>query len=229
MCGRFNTTDDPFVHALMEAMDVDTSLWPVRCSEFFRAATTISIVRESGNKRIAQDATWWLLLEPTETGFKPSKYTSFNTRYDKLNTPRSAGYKAYRETRCVIVASGFGETEGTRYHNFHAVDAAIAFGGLYRQWTHKGTGEIATSCSIITLPPHEKLKPYHTKASPMMLPQVGSWIDMWLDSKFEDVSQFEPLLEPAMRHNFSVQQIDKPGKRNPLGDSLIMLADEQNL
>ena len=54
---------------------------------FVKAADTVSIIRNVGEQRRVENATWWLLLDQTESGFKPSKYTSFNTRYDKLNVP----------------------------------------------------------------------------------------------------------------------------------------------
>ena len=103
-----------------------------------------------------------------DTGFKPSKYTSFNTRYDKLNVKISACYQAYRHSRCVIPAKGFGETEYVNnkllhYHDLIAKDGAILLGSLCREWLNKDTGESALSCSVITLPPLPKLKKYIQK------------------------------------------------------------------
>ncbi|WP_334313368.1 hypothetical protein [Psychrosphaera algicola] len=55
-----------------------------------------------------------------------------------MNVPRSAGYAPFRESRCVIVAKGFGETEFVQhgkqkvpkhYYDLTAKDGAIAFGG----------------------------------------------------------------------------------------------------
>ncbi len=194
MCGRFNVSDSPKVQALLNQLGVDSTSWPIRYSDTHFATNTISIVREINGQRVVVDATWWLLLDACENGFKPSRCTSFNTRYDKLDVPRSAGYRAYRDSRCIIIASGFGETEYTYqgkrkipkfYHNFEAIDSAIAFGGLCREWKTK-EGEVHLSCSIITNPPHRKLTPYHSKASPLMLPQTGSWLDTWLDRTFND-------------------------------------------
>lgn len=234
MCGRFNITDSPFVHSLMDMLGVDTGKWPVRYSDYHRACATISIVKEAGGERIAQDSSWWLLQEPTEGGFKPSRYTSFNTRYDKLNTPRAAGYTAFRETRCIIPASGFGETEhesvnGKKkpkfYHNFQGHTQALALGGLYREWLCRDTGEITTSCSVITLPPHPKLAPYHSKASPLLIPQDGNWIDRWLDPGITNPAEFEQLLRPRIPSTLQAQQINKPGERKPVGDPFFIEAD----
>ncbi|MBU2277582.1 MAG: SOS response-associated peptidase family protein, partial [Gammaproteobacteria bacterium] len=145
MCGRLNVSDNPLVIGLLEGLGMP--LWPaaLRTGRFIRATNTISIVLEQQGKRRLQDAVWWLLLEPTATGFKPSPYTSFNTRSDKLNIKGSAGYVAFRQQRCLVPATGFGETEvidgQTVYHDFIG-EQAIAFGGLYRTWLNKETGEL---------------------------------------------------------------------------------------
>jgi len=233
MCGRFNISDSPAVQQLLLRLGIDSHNWPVRFSDYHRACNTISIVRHDGQSTVLEDATWWLLLEFKDDRFKPSRYTSFNTRYDKLDVPRSAGYRPFRQSRCIIPASGFGETEyetingkkkPMRYTNFSAKEA-IAFGGLYRQWQHPLSGEIVNSCSIITLPPHPKLTPYHSKASPLMLPQEGPWLEQWLDPEIREVEQFTPLLQPAIRQSLEAQIINKPSERQAIGSSIGIQAD----
>ncbi|WP_374211884.1 SOS response-associated peptidase family protein [Alteromonas gilva] len=228
-----NVTDDPLVVGLLARLGIDIQSQPIKPNRFVRAASPIQIVREQEGKRVLQTATWWLLLEPSEKGFKPSRYTSFNTRYDKLNVPRSAGYHPYRKSRCIIPARGFGETEfeykGKKkvpkyYHDMVAKDCAIAFAGLCRDYICKDTGEVTTGCSVITLPPHPKLKDIHTKASPMMLPQDIT-MDDWLDAGNEDVEMFAHLLEPNIRHDLETFQIDKPSSHNSVGKAFTIHSD----
>jgi len=229
MCGRLNVTDDPFVNKLLANFGIENPRETMNYARFMRATNVVSIVREKNNKRQLCDAHWWLLQEPTETGFKPSKYTSFNTRYDKLNTPRSAGYKAYRETRCVIVVKGFGETQGkgsaARYHDFTAEHGAIALGGLYRQWHHPNLPDSIFSCSVITLPAHEKIKPFHHKASPLMLPQDDDTINAWLDPNNSHVEIFNDLLIPKLHQDLTVQEINKPSIYNAIGEPFLLSKD----
>jgi putative SOS response-associated peptidase YedK len=111
MCGRLNVANDEYVQALCTKLGVDIANTPIAGNRFVRAASPVQIIREVDGERKLQWATWWLLLEPTDTGFQPSKYTSFNTRYNKLNVPRSAGYQPFRQSRCIIPARGFGKTE----------------------------------------------------------------------------------------------------------------------
>lgn len=221
MCGRLNVIDDPGVIELCEGLQIQ--LFPEKqiFSRFIRATNQVSIVRQKNGIRRMDNAIWWLLLEPSENGFRPSKYTSFNTRYDKLNVKGSAGYHAYRHSRCVIPAKGFGETEyydgkAVHYHDLVAKDGALLFGGLIREWINHSTGESALSCSIITLPPHPKLIHIHKKASPLMLPQTPEIIDAWLDEKQTNVDQFDQFLTPIIYQDLEVQQIDKPSNYAPI-------------
>lgn len=223
MCGRLNVTGDPFVQNLLKSLGVDLNVQTPRYSRFIRATDKLSIVREINGYRRLDDATWWLLLDKTDDGFKPSKYTSFNTRYDKLNIPRSAGYKAYRETRCIIPASGFGETEFINkkpvyYHDIIGKDNALALGGLYREWFHPNTGEVTLSCSVITLPPHPKLANIHTKAMPLILPQLDNTINTWLDSSISNTEVFSNLLTAHIPQTLIAQRVDKPSTYNPVSE-----------
>nr|WP_286235921.1 SOS response-associated peptidase family protein [Thalassotalea sediminis] len=234
MCGRLNITDDQFVLALIKQLGVDLNLSPVQPKRFVRAASPVQVIVQQQAQRYMKQALWWLLLEPSNNGFKPSRYTSFNTRYDKLNVPRTAGYQPFRQSRCIIVAKGFGETEfiqqGSRkvpqhYYDMTAVNGAIAFGGLYKEYVCKETGEVTIGCSIITLPAHEKLKRIHTKASPLMLPQDTITLDAWLDPNYQDVQAFTHLLKPAIRQDLSAVKIDKPSTFKAVADPIFIEAD----
>lgn len=206
-------------------------------SRFIRATDRVTVVLEDNGRHVARNAIWWLLLEPVHDGpvmhFKPSKYTSFNTRWDKLNVPRSAGYKAYREHRCVIPATGFGETQKIAgsmvYHDLIAdPDIPLAMGGLYREWHgHDSHGNVfvETSCSVVTLPPHPKLKDIHQKASPLMLSTSDNSLQRWLDSSNTQVELLNDLLAPKLRHNFTVVPINKPSLHQPIANSFSIQAD----
>jgi len=223
MCGRFNATFDSGIKKLYTSLNIHKVIDKPIDKRFVKAADTISIIRNVGAIRQVENADWWLLLDETEKGFKPSKFTSFNTRYDKLNTPGSAGYKAYRQSRCIIAVKGFGETEfvnkkPVHYYDMTAQEGGIILGGLYREWIHPKTKEHKLSCSVITLPAHPKLKHIHSKAMPLMLPQQTNVIDKWLSQKVTDTKLFEPLLIPNITQGLLAQQIDKPSSYNAIAD-----------
>jgi len=227
MCGRFNVMNDSYVKSLLEELEVENKA-EQRHAPFIMPCQSVSIVIEQHSKRIIKPATWWLLLDANSDGFGPSKYTSFNTRFDKVNKAGSAGYLPFRQQRCIIPASGFGETmfinkKPLMYHDMIAQDRAIAFAGLYNTWRDQKTGELTYSCSIITNAPHLKLAQIHTKASPAML--SPDMFDQWLDPKQQDVSVFNDVLKPRLVTNFIAQQIDRPSLRQPIGSSFMITAD----
>ncbi len=227
MCGRLNVTDNQGVSDLCELLGIGYQ--SLLFKRFIGAGSTASIVMQSSTRCIT-NAVWWLLQEQTDSGLKCSKYTSFNTRYDKLNVKNSAGYQAYRTSRCIVPVSGFGETErkgkSVSYHDmFGEHGEGILLGGLSRQWMDKVSGEVVTSFSVVTKPPHPKLADIHSKSMPLIMPKYGSWVDMWLDPNFSDVDQFVPLLEPFIPQDLDVVQIDKPSSYQPLGQMFTIEKD----
>jgi putative SOS response-associated peptidase YedK len=230
MCGRFNTTFDSGVKKLYTSLKINKVIEKPMDSRFVKAADTVSIVRNIGEQRRVENAVWWLLLDQTDNGFKPSQYTSFNTRYDKLNTRKSAGYQAYRSSRCINAVKGFGETEfvnkkPVHYYDMEAEAGGLILGGLCREWQHQKTGEVKLSCSVITLPAHEKLKHIHSKAMPLILSQESSLIDKWLNPQFNDVDQFSDLLQPYLPQTLIAHRIDKPMTHQVVSKSLIISHD----
>ena len=219
MCGRFNITDDPLTKILSEQLGLFEQHQHILFSDDIAPASDISIVVEQQQQRQILNATWWLLLEQTSTGYKANyKYASFNSRSDKLNQTNAIAYQPFRQSRCIIPASGFVEGQDKHYYQLTPQDNAIAFGGLYKSWQHPQTGEIVHSASIITLPGHPKFEHIHRKSLPLMLPLDNKpLLDAWLDNDFQQVSSFDKYLQPVLHQNFTALPIDKPSKRNPIG------------
>ncbi|QOL24858.1 SOS response-associated peptidase family protein [Thalassotalea sp. LPB0316] len=225
MCGRLNTYARSVAKASQElnVINPDAQIY----QRFIRATDRVSIIVEANNIRYIDNAIWWLLLEKDASGLKPSKYTSFNTRYDKLNTPRSAGYQAFRQSRCLIPVKGFGETEFVNKKPLHYVDFTVeegdymCLGGLYRQWQFEDN--LICSCSVITLPPHDKLTHIHSKASPLIVPKIR--YNQWLDPNEQNPKVFDDLLAPHLPHKLYAQHIDKPSSYHPVGQVEVIAAD----
>ncbi len=228
MCGRFNASFDKGVRKLYTSLQINKVIDRPIDKRFVKAADTISIVRNVDNSRQVENALWWLLLAETDNGFKPSKYTSFNTRFDKLATQGSAGYQAYRQSRCIIAVKGFGETEfvnkkPVHYYDMTAQNGGLILGGLCREWVHTKTGEQKLSCSVITLPPHPKLKHIHSKAMPLILPQEPALVDRWLSTDITDTRQFSSLLSPHIPQPLIAQKIDKPNSYQAIGEGELII------
>ena len=226
MCGRMNINDDPYIQDLMTLIGLPDNT--INISQDVAPGGKISIIHQPQSVRVVSDAIWWLLLD--KQTLKPNyRYTSFNSRHDKLNSARSISYQPYRESRCIVPASGFVEGLGDKktYFQIEPVERAIAFAGLYKEWQNEQTGELVYSASIITLPPHPKLKQIHPKSMPLMLPYNDQQlIDMWLDPHFKQVEAFQDILTPRLHVAQRITPIDRPSKRFATGDNFIIAADE---
>jgi putative SOS response-associated peptidase YedK len=224
LCGRFNVIDSPEVQWLCETLGIASS--GLQTNRDIAPASRISIIYERLGERRLAEAIWWLLLD--RDSLKPNyKYSSFNSRSDKLYQKNSISFKPYRTSRCIIPASAFVEGLGDKqtYYKIELEGSAIAFGGLYQEFLDKETGESVYSTSIITLPPlipqWEKI---HLKSSPLMLPfEDNGLMNKWLDPAFSGVDEFAHLLTNRLENSLRVTQIDRPSKWNPIADSFVIL------
>lgn len=225
MCGRFNVIDSPEVRALLDVLGVQ--LGSFRFTPDAAPGSTISIVIDGQDGHQLADAIWWLLLDANT--LKPNyQYATFNSRWDKLNAKGSLAYHPYRNGRCIIPASAFVEGLGDSktYHKIELEDSAIAFGGLYKHYVHRDTGESVYAASIITLGPVPQWQHVHPKSHPLILPtDQPDVLNAWLDKDNSEVSQFDPLLESRIRTAERITPIGRPSKWNAVGESWVIPAD----
>lgn len=223
MCGRFRLDDNPLVTELLRTLSVTGE---PRYTPDAAPGSPISIVRETAGGRQLTTATWWLCLD-AKTMKPDARYASFNSRSDKLDVPRSMAYRPYRGARCIIPATAFIEGLGDKktYHMIECPGRAIAFGGLYKEWLNHDTGELVYSASIITLPPVPGWESIHPKSAPLILDYHNqALMEKWLDPRFQDVLQFEGLLDPRIAFDQRITPIGKVSKWDPVGESIIIPA-----
>jgi putative SOS response-associated peptidase YedK len=216
MCTNFALIKSEGVKSLTQQLEIDFEL--LRYGRDFKPGSKISIVVDANGGREVLDAIWWLYLHQTPEGLKPDPdYFSVNTNHAKL--PKKSEYK---KSRCIILASSFFESQdGKQPHELSAADgSAIAFGGLWKHWVDKTTGEMVHSASIITLAGHPALANIHRKSVPLWLPNED--FDAWLSRDNTDTRIFDHLLVPQLRTDLKATPIDKVGIKNPVGEAFII-------
>ncbi|QEM80202.1 SOS response-associated peptidase [Halomonas binhaiensis] len=184
----------------------------------FKPGSLISIVTGSDGGHVVRPAIWWLYLQQTAEGLKPHKdFFSVNTNYRKV--PKKP---EYRQSRCIIPATAFVESQdGKKPHLLKPADgSAIAFGGLYKEWVDKVTGELVYSASIITLAGINPLKDIHRKSMPLWLPEDA--YEDWLSPAIIDTSRLDYLLEPALRCDLMATPIDRTYSKVPAGEAFLI-------
>ncbi len=187
----------------------------------FGPGNTISIVTGDPETRAVRKAIWWLYLQQTPEGLRPHRdYFSVNTNYQKL-----AQKAEYRHHRCIVPATAFVESQdGKHPHLLEPADGgAMAFGGLYKEWTDRVTGEMITSASIITLAGIKALENIHRKSVPLWLPEDA--YEDWLSPNVTDPAALAYLLEPTLQSDLIATPIDRAGTKKPVGTSFVVKAD----
>jgi putative SOS response-associated peptidase YedK len=192
MCGAYNVINNPFVKSMTEMLKVAE----VESRGIRVPASTIQIIRNTDQRELV-DAKWWLMLQADG---KPNyKYATFNSRYDKLYSSRLTK-GLFRQSRCIIPASGIIEGQDKKYHHIKAKDKALALGGIYK--TYLINDEEITTASIITCPGNPKLESIHKKSIPLMLNYEDSdFIDAWLDPEMQNSEAFSYLLNNQINHD----------------------------
>ena len=217
MCGAIGlVTDNYFVKQLMKELGVE--LYEENNNDNIRPNDKISISIEQGGHHIGVKAAWWLFQKRIDDQLfddytYDKRYRSFNTRKDKLFNNRLDDFK-YR--RCIIPASCFYEWKDARY-KIEAVDSAIAFGGLYKVWPEASQTNRHYSCSIITLPPVDKLSHIHDKSFPLML--LPEEYNSWLDSSLNDPFFWKNTLDSRIRFDLKVTPVDRLNPSIVIGQS----------
>nr|WP_256489361.1 SOS response-associated peptidase family protein [Pleionea sp. CnH1-48] len=223
MCGSLSQNlENPFLQQLMKmyGMRID----PLRVQQNptpldIRPNGRLNIILSENDQIAMKPANWWLFQTLTEDGYTYDKrYRSFNTRKDKLYSSRQQDFATQR---CIIPAQCFYEWNQHRYR-IAPVNGSIAFGGLYHRYpTAEG---IHYSCSIITLPPHDRFRSIHDKSFPLMLTQDE--ITPWLDASFNDTHYWSTALETKIRFDLLITPVDSKSPDIVAGDSFTIVNDD---
>lgn len=225
MCGRYNVIDDPALREIMDILGI--RLYPETRLNIAPGGKG-QIVYETDSGRTLADAYWSLLIErkPDGSGYRPSpKYSTFNARSGSLGSS-PLWKKRFRSQRAIIPASGYHEWKGEKGHkqcyHIRAARGALTFAGLYELWDFQG--DIVTSFTIITLPPHPRYSHIHPSSIPLMLNQDD--FDMWLDPNLTNTDPFQHLLKSHIRQPLVVEPIKSPENLKPTGPGEEIEADE---
>lgn len=223
MCGAYNIEDSPYIDVLIDHFSVDMPDFHRNIRPGSRAAFIYR--NDQGNQ--LQDGLWSLLIEPRPdgSGYRPSpKYSTFNARAGSLGSS-PLWKKRFSSQRAIIPATGFHEWTGPKGHkqcyNITAVDAAIAFAGLYEFWDFGG--DIVPSYTLITLPPHPRFSHIHDKSIPLMLRPED--YDLWLDPHLHNTDPFQDLLKSQIRVPLRVVPVRSPERLESVGAEEMIAAD----
>jgi putative SOS response-associated peptidase YedK len=216
MCGRF-VQASPF-HVVAEAFNIGAGPGDVPSRYNIVPGQLVSaVIRKAGEDRNRLVQFRW--------GLVPSwaKDPSVGNRMINARVESVAEKPSFRDAfllrRCLVVADGFYEwrREGrTRIPYFVHLKSGRPFGiaGLYETWTPP-SGEPVRTCTIITVPANEFLKPIHDRM-PAIIPRDRE--DLWLDPSVRDKTRLLEILRPYPAGELEVYEVSR-AVNSPRSDS----------
>ena len=163
---------------------------------------TIDIVIEENGQLKQVSATWWFDCSDAEFALNVDSRTTFNAR--NLESPYWSG--ALRNNRAIVLGTGLGESKvmgKTKHQYFMQSDDVFVLGALYRKFSHN-----RYSCAVITRDAHPKMEPYHDKAFPGFLPNLDSFLKIWLSKSVQQHPEIDFVLNhPTLYPTLEVQRV----------------------
>lgn len=200
MCGRYNLTDSPMVHTLMEILNINTGPLPVRFNICPTEQAAV-IFRQQG-QTIMLDLRWWLV--PSWSNGPTTDYAMFNARAENLLQSKAYA-QPFKRQRCIIPATSFIEWQKTEQGQLPILiqpsEGAFAFAGVWDYWKP----ESLYSFSIITTEAPSEFRHVHSRM-PVILKDTE--MKAWLNTE-SDIYSLLPFLEPRMPQSLEVMPVDK--------------------
>ena len=141
----------------------------------------LQIMRETDGTRELVTAHWGLIPAWARDAAIGSKM--INARAESV-AEKPAFRAAFRARRCIVPASGFyewrrrGSGPKQPYLIRRKDGAPMGFAGLWESWTDPQTGEVTTTCTIITCAPNALMAELHDRMPVILDPaEYGAWLD----------------------------------------------------
>lgn len=186
MCGRFNLLAEPaqliehFELQRLRRYDPSYNIAPGR-----KILTVVKL--EDGSHKAVN--LWWGLLPSWAKDKKISSHL-INARAETV-ADKPSFRAAYRKRRCLIPATGFYEwrqmEQGKQAHHIYRQDRGLfSFAGLWEHW--ENSHETVYSCTIITTPANELMRPVHQRMPVILSKQhYRDWLNK--EMPLENLSQ----------------------------------------
>lgn len=192
MCGRF---DLHIPKELLERILGVTFLHDIQPRYNIAPSQQVAVIRSSPEGIRHIDYLRWGLI-PSWAKDPSIGSRMINARSETVDV-KPAFRKALKHRRCIIPANGFYEWEvvdGKKKPLYVKMkdDTLMLLAGLWDHWKTP-EGNILESCTILTTPSNELIKPLHDRM-PLILDVASS--DLWLDPTVTDPEKLKPLFTP---------------------------------
>ncbi|HEX3050142.1 MAG TPA: SOS response-associated peptidase [Aggregatilineaceae bacterium] len=134
-----------------------------------------------------------------------------NARYETA-AEKPAFRSALSRRRCLVIADGFYEWKKDGADGKMPMYIALqghppfGFAGLWERWTEPASGEVISTCTILTGEPNELIAPIHNRMA-IIVPRDD--YEEWLDPAQTDAKQAAALLRPYPAGGMMVYPVSK--------------------
>lgn len=212
MCGRYTlTTPHDVVAAILGIADPGAlrARWNIAPSQ------PVAIVRAAeGDARAARELVMvrWGLVPSWSKGPDDVKSLSLINARSETAATKPAFRAPMRRRRCLVPADSFYEWKKTgdskQPMRIHYEDGRLfAFAGLWDRWEDpEHPGAFVDSCTILTTPPNDLLRPIHDRMPAILDPADYA---LWLDPSVDDPARITPLLHAAPAKDLVVTPVGR--------------------
>jgi len=192
MCGRYNLTDNPVIHILLDELGIDIGPLPTR----YNIAPTepaLTIFHDDEAGYHVGDMRWW--LTPSWSDGPSQKYAMFNARSETIQS--SPAYRGpFRHHRAIIPAASFIEwqkqDDQKQPYEIKPAEGCFLFAAVWDEWTDGDT--VLHSCSMVTTAATKSFSRIHHRQPVMLaLEEAKAWL---LPGQESAVLQI--LMEPSL-------------------------------
>lgn len=218
MCGRFTLTIEQ--EALSAAYGVERLLLDHQPRYNIAPTQDVAVLLGGDAGRRIEAFRWGLV--PSWAKDPGIGNRMINARSETVSQRPSFRTAWKHRRRCLILADGFFEWKNPRKGKgakepywIHLEDRRpFGFAGLWEIW--KGEGKEVQSCTILTGPPNELVKPIHDRM-PVILGDPEEW-EAWVDPEVppEEVEElFRPYPEDQMAAHQVSTYVNSPRNQGP--------------
>lgn len=206
MCGRYTIARPARVVAVFAPRTIAGDISRPRYN--IAPMQQVPVITGTGDERVLKDCQWGLVPDWARDRTIGSRM--INARIETI-AEKPAFRTALHHSRCIIPADGFYEWRKTPSGKqpiwIHAMDTEpFAFAGLNSSWSGDSSGQILSSCVILTQAANSFIAPIHDRM-PVILPQL-LW-DMWTDTARSAETALQRILSEPFGRTLTMTRVSE--------------------
>lgn len=210
MCGRYTIfqTGELAKRYKLDDAELDEILKDIRARYNAAPSQNLPVVTKVDGKNHLGAMRWGMI--PVWAKDEKVGYRMINARAESV-FEKPSWKRPVLKQRCLVPSNGFYEwkttDDGKQPFYIHPTDQELfSFAGIYDSWTHRGSGEVVESFSIITTSPNKEMQDIHDRMPVMLQPSDE---DRWLEPSNDTPESIADLLGPYADGRLEIYPVSK--------------------